>query len=114
MLSSVIASTTKISKDEAEHLAGEHDFSKAEAASMVGIGKEFINTYTETGRKLPLGGRETSSVSLLGKEVPESVTRYPKKVVLPNGKEEWNPNATKMVAAHKTIKSSGPCPSWIK
>jgi len=112
MASTIIASTAKISKEEAELLADDHEFSRQEAASMIGIGKEFINTYVETGRKLHLGGREQSNVSLLGKEVEPSVSRYPKKLVDANGTASYE-SAVKKVPAHKTIKSSGPCPTWI-
>ena len=43
MISTVIASTTKVSRDEAAQLAESHEFSKGESAAMVGISKEFIN-----------------------------------------------------------------------
>lgn len=113
LTASLLVSTTKISKDEAELLAKEHTFSKAEAASFINIGKEFINTYIDTGRKLPLGGREKSNVSLIGKEVPASVSRYPRKITDGNGHVRYE-NAEKKVPAHKTIKTSGPCPSWVQ
>lgn len=113
MTASVIASTTKISKDEAEHLANEHEFSKGEAGTFINVGKEFISTYVETGRKLPLGGRATSNVSLIGKDVEAYVSRYPKKTIDANGNVSY-PNAEKKVPAHTTIKTSGPCPVWLQ
>ena len=58
MLSGVIASTTKISKEEASSLANAHEVTKSEATTMVNVSKEFVNTYISTGRKLPFGGRE--------------------------------------------------------
>lgn len=112
LTASLVSSTTKISKDEAEHLANEHEFSKTEAASMIGISKEFINTYVETGRKLPLGGRAQSNVSLIGKDVSTSISRYPKRVVDNNGKVAYE-NAEKKVPAHKAIKSMSPCPAYL-
>lgn len=114
MISSVIQSTTKVSKDEAAALADAHDFSKQESTSMVGISKEFINTYANTTRKLPLGGRETSNVTLQGVEVEASTTRYPKKVgVNADGSDKYE-STVKDVPAHLKIKSSTPCPAWIK
>jgi hypothetical protein len=80
MISSVISSATKIPAAEAEKLAHNHEFSKNEATSMIGISKEFVNTFLETGRKLPLGGREKSNVALSIKEVESSTRTYPKKV----------------------------------
>lgn len=112
MTASVLAATTKISKDEADHLASEHTFSKNEAASMINVSKEFINTYIETDRKLLLGGREQSNVALLGRDVQSRVARIPKRVVLEDGTIRHE-NGEKSIPAHKTIKSSGPCPKWV-
>ena len=80
MLSNVIASTTKIKKEEAVQLADRYDITKADAGVMVGISKEFINTYLGCGRKLPLGGREKSNYELSIKENKECVKKYPKQV----------------------------------
>lgn len=114
MISSVIASTTKISMAEAQQLAENHEFKKSEAAAMVGISKEFINTYLETGRKLPLGGREYSDVSLISKEVQATTRPYPKKVGID---EQGNPiyeTAQIEVKPHRSAKVIASCPSWIK
>ena len=115
MSASIIQSTTKISSAEAEKLADEHTFSKAEAKSMIGISKEFINTYTQTGRKLPLGGRATSNVKLIIKHEEEKTKRYPKKVgVNEDGTARYDQNATTVIPAHDTIRVQGSCPSWLK
>lgn len=103
MSASIIASTTKISKQEAQVLADDHEFTSTEAASMVGISKEFVNTYIQTGRKLPLGARETSNIKLELKHKPESTTTVPndrtRQVTIP---------------AHDTIKVYGSCPVYLK
>lgn len=114
IVSSVLTNTAKISKDEASVLAEDHEFSKGEAGSMVGISKEFMNTYLDTGRKISLGGREKSNISFIGKDVEASVSRYPKKVgVDENGKDIYE-NATKNVPAHKSVRAAAPCPVWVK
>lgn len=114
MISSVIKSTTKISGEEAAKLADEHEFSNREASSMIGISKEFVNTYLETGRKLPLGGREKSDVSLIQKEVPASERPYPKRVgVNEDGTPKYD-RALAPVKAHNTVRVIAPCPEWIK
>ena len=109
MIGSVIASATKVSKDEAAALADAHQFNKAEAASMVGISKEFINTYAQTGRKINLGGRATSNVSLIPKDVEAGVCRYPSKQA-----DGTTITAEKQVPAYSTIKVKGSCPAWVK
>lgn len=115
MISSVIANTTKISTKEAEALAEDYEFKRSEAIAMVNISKEFINTYIETGRKLPLGGRAKSDVSLLKKEINKVTTRrYPKKVgVDANGKGIYEKGVSE-VQPHNTIKVIGGCPEWLK
>ena len=72
--------TTKISQQEAMNLANSYEFGNQESAIMVGLSKEFINTYIETGRKLPLGGREKSNISISKKIKEERVGSTPKKV----------------------------------
>ena len=103
MSASIIASTTKISKSEAEVLADAHKFTSSEASSMVGISKEFVNTYIKTGRKLPLGARETSNIKLELKHKPEAV------VCVPNDRER-----KVTIPAHDTIRVYGSCPSYLK
>lgn len=103
MSASIISSTTKISKAEAQTLADEHTFTTSEAASMVGISKEFVNTYLQTGRKLPLGARETSNVKLELKHKEQTM------VSVPNDKTKKVP-----VPAHDTIRVYGSCPVYLK
>lgn len=114
MISSVIAATTKVSKDEAAALAENHQFSKPEAGSMVNISKEFVNTYAGTSRKLPLGGRETMNVTLQGVHEENGTTRYPKKVGVNSDGTDRYESTLKPVPAHDKIKSSAPCPIWVK
>ena len=115
LATSIIQSTTKISAAEAEKLADEHTFTKSEANSMIGISKEFVNTYVQTGRKLPLGGRETSNVKLIIKHEEEKVKRYPKKVgVNEDGSARYDKEATTIIPAHDSIRVQGSCPVWLK
>ena len=114
MQASVLASAAGVSKDEAVSLAEAHQFSKAEAASFVGISKEFVNTYGQTTRKLPLGGRQYSNVTLQGEHQDASTTRYPKKVGIGADGKAIYESTLKPVAAHDKIKASAPCPIWVK
>lgn len=114
MIASVITSTTKISKDEASVLAEDHEFSKNEASSCVNVSKEFVNTYLNTGRKLSFGGREQSNVSIIGKDVDASISRYPKKVGVDDAGNGIYENAEKHVPAHKSARVIAPCPTWVK
>lgn len=114
MIASVISSTTKIPAIEAEKLADSHEFKKNEAASMIGISKEFVNTYLQTGRKLPLGGRETSDVALLQKNVNDAVKYYPKRVGVNEDGTPIREQAPVNVKAHTSVRVLGGCPEWVK
>lgn len=113
LATSIVASTTKIPVGEAAKLAENHEFSKNEAALMIDISKEFVNTFLQTGRKLPLGGREKSNVSLAVKEVEATVRTYPKKVGVNNDGTSRFGKGEVSVNAHQSVRVFAPCPSWV-
>ena len=114
VVASVIASATKISGPEAEVIANNYEFKKSEAASMINISKEFVNTYLQTGRKLPLGGREKSNVALAIKEVDEITRLYPKKTGVNSDGSGRYDKAPAKIKAHQSVRVYGPCPEWVK
>ena len=97
MIANIIKSTTKINAKEAEDLANAYEFGKQESTIMVGLSKEFVNTYIETGRKLPLGGREHSNISIAKKVKPEKAS-----------------DSGKVTPSHNGLKVYSGCPSWLK
>ena len=114
MISNVISSTTKISKAEADGLAESYEFKKSDAETLVNVSKEFINTYLHTGRKLPLGGRERSNISLSLKNVEETTRMFPKKVgVNSDGSDRYEKVETK-VPSYESLKTISPCPKWVR
>lgn len=114
MITSVIKSATKVSVEEAAKLADAHEFSKSESQAMINISKEFVNTFMQTGRKLPLGGRETSDVSLSLKKVEDSVRSYPRKIGVDAEGEGIYGTAEANIKAHKSIRVHSSCPDWVK
>jgi len=106
VVSNVVSATTKIPMKEATELVNNYEFTKSDAAALVGISKEFVNTYLQTGRKLPLGGRKTSDVELMWKEIADRTAGIPSK----SGGER----SETFIPAHGGIKASCPCPSWVK
>lgn len=114
MCANVVSGVAKIPVAEAQTLAANYEAKRSDAETMVNISKEFVNTFIQTGRKLPLGGRETSDVALSLKQVPETTRSYPKKVgVNDDGSDRYSKAPTK-VGAHDSIRVHAPCPSWIK
>ena len=106
MCSNIIASTTKIGSKEAQDLMDKYEFSKTDATAMVSLSKEFINVYLQSGRKLPLGGRENSDVALEWKTIKDRTTGVPGR----NGEER----KTVFIPQHDGIKVYNPCPVWLK
>lgn len=114
MCASIIANAAKISGAEAEQLMSDYTVRKGEAAAMVNISKEFVNTFLQTGRKLPLGPRESSDVSLSLKKVEASTRLYPQKVGVNDDGSDRYSKAPTTVPAHESIRVHAPCPPWVK
>lgn len=114
MCASIISNAAKVPMAEANQLVEGYAVRKSEAASMVNLSKEFVNTYMQTGRKLPLGPREKSDVSLSLKKVETSTRLYPQKIgVNDDGTDKYS-KAPTSIPAHESIRVHAPCPSWVK
>lgn len=106
LLTTAISSATKISQAEARDLANAHEFSNSESVNMINVAKTFVNSYLDTGRKLPLGG--SMDVSLSQKHIEESQRPYPKRVgVDENGKSIYETGFAP-VPAHNTVRVHNP------
>lgn len=103
LVTSIISNGANINKEEARDLANQYNFSKNDASNMIGISKEFINTYLETGNKISLGAREHMNISLSMKHVDE------KERIIPPGGLGNNTDKEKVVTtpAYNTVKVSG-------
>ena len=114
MCSSIVSSAAKVPQAEAANMMESYEVKKSEAASMLNIYKEFVNTFLHTGRKLPMGAREKSDVSLSLKMVAPSTRLYPQKVgVNDDGSARYSKSPT-TVPEHEAIRVHAPCPSWVK
>ncbi len=115
MAASIIEKTTRIASDEAKILSKRYEFGKKEAEHMVDISKEFVlGTYLHTGRKISLGGREKSNVSIGLKEVEAGSRPFPKVVGIDSKGEKIYGRGVAKVNPYESIKVYAPCPSWIK
>lgn len=114
VISSSMSNITGMSRVESDNLVRDYEFTPNEAKEILDFSKEFINTYLQTGRKLPLGGRENSNVSLKLKQIQPGFVSYPVKVGEDsNGKPICEPKQT-YVGGYETIKVYGPWPQWAK
>lgn len=109
LVAGIIATGAKVPVAEAKKIASDYEFSKSEAGTMIGIGKEFINTYSHTGRKISLGGREKMSASLSLKEVPAQKKKLPNNGLAANSK-----GGEIIIPAHEALRSSSSCPNWLR
>lgn len=114
MTASIIASTTKISKAEAQDIADNYEIKKSDAETMINLSKDFINCALRTGRKINLGATEKSNISIQIKEIPESQKKFPMKTgVNEDGSPKYE-KAETIIPAHESLKVSSPCPNWTK
>ena len=114
MCASIISNAAKVPTAEAVQLMSDYNVRKSEAASMVNISKEFVNTFLQTGRKLPLGAREKSDVSLSIKKVDATTRMYPQKVGVNDDGSDRYSKTTTTIPAHESVRVHAPCPSWVK
>lgn len=114
MCASVMSSAAKIPMAEAEHLMESHEFKRSEAEAMIDFSKEYINTYLQTGRKLPLGGRKMSNISIALKHIPGGTRTFPKKVGIDSDGKAIYKTGTSYVKPYDSIKVYAPAPSWLE
>ena len=115
MCADIIKDTTKMSAREAEDLSKNYVFDRNTAQTMVNFSKEFVNTYIQTGRKLPLGGRERSNVQLAIKTKEAKIASFPAATsVDSDGNKVYSTSQGKFVPEHDTIKVYSSCPAWLQ
>ena len=109
MLTNVLSTAGGITKTEATTKVESYQASKSDAETMVNISKEYMNTYLDTGRKIKLGGRESSDFGMSIKRVEASTRSFP--IENDDGTTSFG---KKEVPAHNSIRVYGSCPSWVK
>lgn len=114
LISSIIQETTKISANEAQELAENHQFTRNEASTFIGVGKEFVNTYVKSGRKLPLGVRENSDVALSIKENKGGMKPYPKKVGVDESGNAVYEHPMTEVPSYNSLRVHASFPKYLK
>lgn len=113
IIASILKDTTKISSPEATELANGYEFNKTTSNIMIGLSKEYINTYLQTGRKLPLGGRKDSNISI-SRKIKGATTGGEIKVGVEGDGSDKTVTDTSITPPHGSIKVYSPCPSWLK
>ena len=112
LVSGIISGAASVPKKEAITISNNYQFTNSDAGNLVRISKEFVNSYTDTGRKLPLGQRENSHITLSKREVAKHKRNYPK-AIEKNGKTTYEISQVE-VPAHTTMKALSKCPAHKK
>lgn len=115
MVANIIKGATKVNTKEAELLSENYEFTKQDANTFINVSKEFFNTYVETGRKLPLGGREKSNIAISKKVKGERSNNFPKKVgVNDDGTDRYETCGEGTIPTHNSLRVHSSCPPWLK
>ena len=110
----VLKGAAKITSAEAAELASNYEFTKSDAEEAIKLSKEFINTYMQTGRKMRLGGREKSDISIKIKQKDASITSFPKKVGVDSAGKPIYEKAQINVPAYNSLSVNASAPEWLK
>lgn len=99
-ISSIASELTGIESKNAAELANNYQFNKKDATFMVENAKDFVSTYLQTGRKLPIVQSEESEASLLLREIES------KEKQVPDG-------TTTVVPAFSKVICKSKCPKYV-
>lgn len=113
-ISSSISHMTGKSRLETDQMVKGYSFTSEEATEILNFSKEFINTYLQTGKKLPLGGRSKSNITLKLKQIEPGFVTYPVKVGNDENGKSICETKEAYVGGYETVKVYGPWPQWCK
>lgn len=114
MIGNIMSETTGMSRLESRQIMDSYEFGNSTAKDMISLSKEFIHTYLNSGRKLPLGGTKDSNSSLVKKSYPGGIIKSPVKVKEENGKPIYENSKETVIEPYSGIKVSNPYPVWLK
>lgn len=98
----VSSSITGLDIKSATEIANGYEFTKKDAIFLIDNAKDFVSTYLETGRKLPIVQSATTEASLIVRHVDE------KTKPVPNG------TGTTTIPAYDKVVSKSKCPKYSR
>jgi len=101
----IIQRATGLEKKDSQHLAAGLEFTKRDANFLINNMKDFLSTYTDTGRKINVIQSAATEANLYTKEMPASTKTIPNKD---------NPKDVKTITTSPYIKlvSQSKCPKY--
>jgi len=112
-IASVSASITGLDSNSAKEIAKDYEFTKKDAIFLIENSKDFINTYLDTGRKLPIIQSETTQAALIKKHV-ESKEKKVSSVLMGNVNNNKVESGTVTIPAFDKVICKSNCPKYLK
>jgi hypothetical protein len=102
----VIAGATGLDKKDAQYLAENYEFTKRDANYMLSNMRDFLYTYTSTGRKINVIQSANTEANLFTKDIAKSTKLVP---------DKDNKGQTREVetSAYVKLVSSSKCPKYL-
>lgn len=107
MISSIIHNTTGLDNETCKEFANKYEYTSKDAQTIVDISKDFINTYTDTGRKINIVQDMKTEAYLYKKQIAESTKTVPDRLHGGEPRTIHTESYTKLVSSSK-------CPKYIK
>ena len=103
----IISGATGLDSKESAHLAENYEFTKKDSNFLLSNMRDFMQVYSNTGRKINIVQSEKTEACLFSRNIPEKTKRIP---------DKDNPGKTKDVktAAYTKLVSSSKCPKYVK
>ena len=115
MIGGILTNTVGIQPKESKRIMDHYEFTTNDSKTLVSFSKEFINTYLQTGRKISLGGREKSDISLIKRVIPGGIVKSPEIIGTDNdGKPVYANTKETKLEEYESIKVFSPYPNWLK
>lgn len=101
----IISGTTGLDSKDSKLLASNYEFTKRDASFLLDNMRDFIQVYTDTGRKINIMQNETTESCLYTKTVKASIKSIP---------DKDNPGKTKQIntSAYTKLVSVSKCPKY--
>ena len=102
----IISGATGLDGKDSRHLAENYEFTKRDAVFLLDNMRDFINVYTDTGRKINILQNESSEATLHIKHIPAGTKSVP---------DKDNPGVSKQIdtVAFNKLVSSSKCPKYL-
>ena len=112
-IGSVSSAITGLDSKSAAEIAKDNEFTKKDAIFLIDNAKDFIDTYLETGRKLPIVQNEATQAALIKRHV-DSKEKKVSSVLMGNSSSNKVESGTVTIPAFDKVVCKSNCPKYLK